>query len=414
MKINKINKILKLAALPALAATPIIGISTNIQKNNITKAEANVVSYDFENWTINGDNTTMSSVGEVEKQELTLTFNISINQNNKSITVNSLEGFSINESITTDKLVNLNISFKDIKDSNNQRYFISTFGNGSDNIWDGASLETYTWLNGVSIDCPKYLQSINAGAFGFSDPEYSTKFIGITFNSALVYIMDNAFQNCSYLTGDIVIPGGTRTIGANAFEAVGSKANNKPKLLISEGVWFIGASAFLNADFANDFNVPSTIIHIGKNAFGVSEATKAKNITFNMTSFSQYDYTTSESTDYFYGLSSFYGVTTKISVPSSVRKNIEDTAKNTANSIWKKYIDAGMVKNLANTNSVVGGIIVGVSIAILLVAFGIAIYRNRKNRPQSPKVEKAEKAEVKTEKKAKTKTTPKTTKKAKK
>lgn len=411
MKINKINKILKLAALPALAATPIIGISTNIQKNNITKAEANVVSYDFENWTINGDNTTMSSVVEVEKQELTLTFDISIDQN-KAITVTGLQ--QIKQSITTDKLIDLNISFKDVQDSDNQKYFISTFGGGTNSIFKNSDLDTYTWLDGVSIDCPKYLQSINTNAFKFDNIEKSIKFIGITFNSALVYIMDNAFQNCSYLTGDIVIPGGTRTIGANAFEAVGSKADNKPKLLISEGVWFIGASAFLNADFANDFNVPSTIIHIGKNAFGVSEATKAKNITFNMTSFSQYNYTTSESTDYFYGLSSLDGVTTKISVPSSVRKNIEDAAKNTANSIWKKYIDAGMVKNLSNTNSVVGGIIVGVSIAILLVAFGIAIYRNRKNRPQSPKVEKAEKAEVKTEKKAKTKTTPKTTKKAKK
>jgi hypothetical protein len=87
----------------------------------------------------------------------------------------------------------------------------------------------------------------------------------LTIPNSVTSIGNNAFKNCTTITGDLIIPGNVKTIGIGAFEGCSGFAGN---LTIESGVEVIGARAFhSNNNFAGILTIPNTVEVIGDNAF---------------------------------------------------------------------------------------------------------------------------------------------------
>jgi hypothetical protein len=93
----------------------------------------------------------------------------------------------------------------------------------------------------------------------------STDIIGLRIGNNVTAIGDAAFQNCSDLTGNLIIPNSVTTIGDNAFNGCNGFAGN---LTIGNGVITIGESAFQNcSSFTGSLTIPNSVTTIGDNAF---------------------------------------------------------------------------------------------------------------------------------------------------
>ena len=83
---------------------------------------------------------------------------------------------------------------------------------------------------------------------------------GITFDVAT--IEDNAFANCTYITG-VNIDNGVKTIGQSAFNGCNAITN----VILPESVETIGKSAFANCSNLTGVSLPSSIKNIGEESF---------------------------------------------------------------------------------------------------------------------------------------------------
>ena len=83
---------------------------------------------------------------------------------------------------------------------------------------------------------------------------------GITFDVAT--IADNAFANCTYITG-VNIDNGIKTIGQSAFNGCNAITN----VILPESVETIGKSAFANCSNLTGVSLPSSIKNIGEESF---------------------------------------------------------------------------------------------------------------------------------------------------
>ena len=83
---------------------------------------------------------------------------------------------------------------------------------------------------------------------------------GITFDVAT--IADNAFANCTYITG-VNIDNGVKTIGQSAFNGCNAITN----VILPESVETIGKSAFANCSNLTGVSLPSSIKNIGEESF---------------------------------------------------------------------------------------------------------------------------------------------------
>ena len=100
---------------------------------------------------------------------------------------------------------------------------------------------------------------IKEGAFYFY-----TGLEHLTIGDGVEIIGKSAFERCSGLTGDLVIPKSVNEIRLNAFYL----CSGLESLTIEEGVGFIGKSAFNGCtSLAGDLVIPNTVYEIGINAF---------------------------------------------------------------------------------------------------------------------------------------------------
>lgn len=106
--------------------------------------------------------------------------------------------------------------------------------------------------------------------------------------ASIEIIEDNAFDGCSSLTGDLIIPDSVKTIGINVFnncsnltgnlvvgsgiEVIGSHmfagTNFKGELRLKNGLKTIEPHSFYNCNFTGNLIIPDTVEVIGGVAFG--------------------------------------------------------------------------------------------------------------------------------------------------
>ena len=112
----------------------------------------------------------------------------------------------------------------------------------------------------VTYDGTTYsVTEIKEGAFYFY-----TELEHLTIGDGVEIIGRSAFERCSGLTGDLVIPKSVNAIRLNAFYL----CSGLESLTIEEGVEFIGESAFDGCtSLAGDLVIPNTVYEIGIDAF---------------------------------------------------------------------------------------------------------------------------------------------------
>ena len=112
----------------------------------------------------------------------------------------------------------------------------------------------------VTYDGTTYsVTEIKEGAF-----YYYTGLEHLTIENGVEIIGRSAFERCSGLTGDLVIPSSVNEIRLNAFYLCSSLES----LTIEEGVEFIGKSAFNGCTgLKGDLVIPNTVYEIGIDAF---------------------------------------------------------------------------------------------------------------------------------------------------
>jgi hypothetical protein len=161
---------------------------------------------------------------------------------------------------------------------------------------------------------------IEDGAF-----EGQTGITSITLPDSLESIGDDAFKDCTGITGTVTIPGSVENIGDGAFEG----CTGITKVEIGDGVETIGESAFEGCSSLTTVEFPDSLTEIGSNAFkdcdltgDLSIPSGVKNIepyTFygckNLTSITIDDGVVSIGDNAFYGCS---GATGTLTIPSSV------------------------------------------------------------------------------------------------
>ena len=87
-------------------------------------------------------------------------------------------------------------------------------------------------------------------------------------NYSVTSIGDNAFYDCSDLTGSLTIPDGIKSIGASAFA---NCTGLNGALIIGDSVTSIGDGAFNGCySFSGSLTIPNAVKSIGNNAFSGS------------------------------------------------------------------------------------------------------------------------------------------------
>ncbi|MDR1101616.1 MAG: leucine-rich repeat domain-containing protein, partial [Clostridiales bacterium] len=99
-----------------------------------------------------------------------------------------------------------------------------------------------------------------------STPWYSfnSSITKLTLNSGMTSISNNAFVNCSNITGTLTIPSGVTSIGSFAFANCSGFTGS---LTIPSGVTSIGSSAFQECEGFASLTIPSSVTSIGSYAF---------------------------------------------------------------------------------------------------------------------------------------------------
>ena len=185
-------------------------------------------------------------------------------------------GFPLPESITT------------YDGSNGLRYIFSSSGStaylagGTADEAVSGELIIPELVLGAKVQC------IFDGAFSREPWHYMSEITSVTIPSGIKSIPQNAFRNQAYLE-EINFAGITDSIGRNAFEGCHSLTNLPPlnglkkigerafrncdglsSIELSHSISTIGAHAFENCPL-QEVSIPSSVKHIGSNAFGATE-----------------------------------------------------------------------------------------------------------------------------------------------
>ena len=109
------------------------------------------------------------------------------------------------------------------------------------------------------IDLPESLLSI--GNFAFASDKHLDS---LELPSGLETIEKSAFENCTGLTGNLVIPDSVTSMGINAFNGCSGLTGT---LTLSRNLKVIPENAFKNVPFTGSLNIPEGVETIGKRAF---------------------------------------------------------------------------------------------------------------------------------------------------
>ena len=102
------------------------------------------------------------------------------------------------------------------------------------------------WCLGYKGDKPTGALVLPMGTKGVTGFILCTDLTSVSFPSSLMYICDQAFDRCTNLTGDLIIPNSVTTIGIRAFSECSGLTGN---LVIGNSVTSIGEDAFILCSF---------------------------------------------------------------------------------------------------------------------------------------------------------------------
>ena len=140
-------------------------------------------------------------------------------------------------------------------------------------IWDINGDDELSYAEAAAVTSIGQVFRENTEITSFEELQY---FIGLT------TIRDDAFYNCSNLSGSLYIPNSVTTIGSRAFENCSGFTGS---LTIPNSVTTIGSGAFWNCSgFTGDLTIPNSVITIGNSAFyGCSSLTGSLTIPNSVT-----------------------------------------------------------------------------------------------------------------------------------
>jgi uncharacterized repeat protein (TIGR02543 family) len=138
-------------------------------------------------------------------------------------------------------------------------------------ITDGGASVTYPYAPGVTSDITLFANWLADGNFFCSGDLAGERATDETTN--IFKITSGVVSDGSGCTGDVVIPAGANSIGANAFQASAMTSISLPATLTSIGEYAFASSTSLDA-----ISIPDGVVSIGEWAFSNSESLETINL----------------------------------------------------------------------------------------------------------------------------------------
>lgn len=130
------------------------------------------------------------------------------------------------------------------------------------------------WCLGYKGDEPTGALVLPMGTKGVTGFTMCTGLTSVSFPSSLLYICNQAFDRCSNLTGDLIIPNSVTTIGYDAFNecnfnSVQYNGDVAQWCGISFSGWVLNCNdLYIGGELVNQLVIPEMVTSIGQYAFG--------------------------------------------------------------------------------------------------------------------------------------------------